>query len=90
MERLGSTCPELDGGTLFAEGVGTSGASSARECTQALATALWRLHDEGAIKLRCPADSRGWSLQKAGRGVVSGEASNRFDAVERPVRKANA
>lgn len=90
MERLGRACPELDGGTLFGEGVGASGSAPTRECTRALATALWRLHDDSVIRLHCPADSKGWSLQKAGRGVVAGEASNRFDAVERPTRKVNA
>lgn len=86
VERLSRTCPELDGGELFGEGVAAADAPPARECTRALATALWRLHDEGAIHLRCPADSRGWGLQRAGGGAVTGEASNRFDSVARRVQ----
>lgn len=90
MDRLSRVCPELDGGVLFTEGIGLSGGLPHRECTRALATALWRLHDEKVIRLHCPADSKGWSLHRAGQGVVTGEASNRFDSVERPGRKGTA
>ena len=83
LERLGRACPELDGGALFNDATGSSYATSARQCTQALATALRRLHDEGDLVLRCPADSKGWALDRAGSGPVPGEASNRVDSVER-------
>jgi hypothetical protein len=81
--RLGRTCPELDGGVLFSEGTTGAYSASARRCTRALATALRRLHDEGTLILRCPADSRGWELDLAGSGPVSGEGSTRVDLVER-------
>lgn len=90
MERLGRACPELDGGRLFIEVTNSAYSGKARQCTQALATALRRLHDEGHIRLHCPADSLGWSLEKAGRGVVTGEGSNRVSAVEKTVRRSGA
>jgi hypothetical protein len=85
MERVAQACPELDGGTLFCEATALALAysSAARRCTHALAGALRRLHDEGDLILHCPADSRGWSLDKAGTSFVQGQKSNRFDAVER-------
>lgn len=86
LDRLGQACPELDGGALFNEVTALAYSPSARRCTQALATALRRLHDEGELKLHCPADSKGWSLEKAGRSPVRGEMSSRFDSVERGVK----
>jgi hypothetical protein len=83
MDRLARTCPELDGGALFVEATTGAYSASARQCTQALATALRRLHEEGALVLRCPADSKGWGLDRAGASPVSGEASTRVDSVER-------
>lgn len=88
IERLGRACPELDGGRLFNEVTSSAYSASARQCTQALATALRCLHDEELLRLHCPADSLGWGLERAGRGVVAGEASNRFDAVERTARRS--
>jgi hypothetical protein len=82
MMRLGNICPEIDGGTLFREINSTWGGATQRLCSGALAIALWRLHDEGSIRLHCPADSKGWSLAQAGEGVVQGEKSNRFDTIE--------
>lgn len=86
LDRLAKACPELDGGALFNEVTTLTYNPSARSCTQALATALRRLHDEGELKLHCPADSKGWSLEKAGLSPVRGEMSSRFDAVERGVK----
>lgn len=86
LDRLGQACPELDGGALFNEVTTLTYNPSARGCTQALATALRCLHDEGELKLHCPADSKGWSLEKAGLSPVRGEMSSRFDAVERGVK----
>lgn len=83
MMRLGASCPELDGGAFFKEINVSWPGGSARECTGAVATALWRLHDLGALRLHCPADSKGWSLERGGSGAVTGEGSNRFDSVER-------
>lgn len=90
MDRIGLACPELDGGALFNEVTEGSFSASARQCTQALATALRRLHDEGVLRLHCPSDSKGWSLDKAGKSQVTGEASNRFDAIERLGRRSKA
>lgn len=90
MDRMGRACPELDGGALFNEVTEGLFSASARQCTQALATALRRLHDEGVLRLHCPSDSKGWSLDKAGQNQVTGEASNRFDVVERVGRRSKA
>jgi hypothetical protein len=89
MSRVGQACPELDGGALFVEATSNAYSASTRQCTQALGTALWRLHEDDSVRLHCPADSMGWSLDRAGRGAVAGEASNRFDVVERVVRSAS-
>lgn len=83
VDRLGRTCPELDGGVLFNEATTSAYSASTRRCTRALATALRRLHDEGTVVLRCPADSTGWELDRGGSGPVSGQASTRVDVVER-------
>jgi hypothetical protein len=81
LDRLGRVCPELDGGTLFREVTSRTYLASHRQCTQALASSLRRLHEEDILRLHCPADSKGWSLEKAGLSPVQGEASNRFDEV---------
>jgi hypothetical protein len=87
MTRLARVCPELDGGALFLEGRGGRNLGG-RVCTQALATALRSLHATGTIKLHCPSDSQGWHLERAGAGVVPGESSNRFSAVELAEQRA--
>lgn len=86
MDRLAQACPELDGGALFNDATSEIYRTVDRQCTQALAGALRRLHDEGLLHLRCPTDSLGWSLELAGAGAVSGEDSNRFDTVEKAAR----
>jgi hypothetical protein len=86
MARLAQVCPELDGGALFLEGRGGRSLGG-RMCTQALATALRSLHSSGAVRLHCPSDSQGWHLERAGQGVVPGEASNRFSFIERTERR---
>lgn len=83
MERMARACPELDGGLLFDEATAGSYNPSARQCTQAVANSLRRFHEEGVLTLHCPADSRGWSLERAGSGPVPGEFSNRVDSIER-------
>lgn len=85
MDRVAQACPELDGGALFSEVTTHAYSPSARRCTQALAGALRRLHEEGEFTLHCPFDNKGWSLEKAGIGPVPGQASSRFDSVERRV-----
>lgn len=83
VDRVGRTCPELDGGVLFKEATAGAYITSERRCTLALATALRRLHDEGVLILRCPADSKGWDLARAGSGPVAGQVSTRVDVVEK-------
>lgn len=83
MANLAQMCPELDGGAIFREA--NPGLDLNRTCTRALAVALRDLHDNRAIKLSCPADSRGWSLIRAGviRNPSEGLHSDSFDFIER-------
>lgn len=86
MLRLAEVCPELDGGAIFQEVTTGQHNSAKKEFTQALATALWRLHDEDELRLICPNDSMGWRLDRAGDDIVKGEASNRVSQIERKQR----
>lgn len=83
MFNLARSCPELDGGAIFCEA--NRGLDLHRTCTRALAVALRDLHDSRVIKLTCPADSRGWSLIRAGviRNPQEGLHSDSFDFIER-------
>jgi hypothetical protein len=81
MSALIAACPELDGGSLFLDAASDYD-PSARECTRALAVALRNLHDEGLLRLECPKDSLGWSLERG--GSVRDQMhlkSDRFDRV---------
>jgi hypothetical protein len=83
MMRLAEACPELDGGVIFEEvTVGQYNATN-REFTRAVGTALWRLHEEEDLRLICPKDSMGWRLDRAGKDLVKGEASNKVSQIER-------
>lgn len=64
MARLSKECPELDGGAIFCEANPQWNANDMR-CTIGLCDALSELHDAGIIRLNCPADARGWSLEEA-------------------------
>lgn len=64
MANLAVHCPELDGGEIFREV--NKGLGLDKTCSRALAMVLRDLHDDSVVKLDCPADSRGWSLIKAG------------------------
>lgn len=64
MFRVASNCPELDGGDIFKQAYKQYQAD-ARICTLGLSHALVDLHLEGHIKLFCPPDSRGWSIEQA-------------------------
>ena len=83
MSKLAQNCPELDGGFIFNEVTGPYYKYAEKLCTRALATALWRLHDEKELRLHCPNDTMGWQLALAGEGLVSGEASNRISSLEK-------
>lgn len=82
MTNLASHCPEIDGGEIFRES--NPMLELNRTCTRALATVLRDLHDDKIIRLDCPADSRGWSLVRAGviRNPQEGLSSDIFDFVE--------
>lgn len=82
MANLAVHCPELDGGKIFREVNKDWGAD--RSCTRALGMVLRDLHDDKVIQLDCPADSRGWSLIKAGvvRNPKENLHSDIFDFIE--------
>lgn len=83
MKQLAAHCPELDGGDIFAA-VHSGKRNVGRKCTRALAAALRDLHDAEVIRLNCPADSRGWGLDLAGkvRNPLQGLHSDIFDSIE--------
>lgn len=64
MARLGTVCPELDGGALFLE-ANPDHDDSLRRCTAGLSHALVDLHLDGVLLLDCPPDSAGWSIAPA-------------------------
>jgi hypothetical protein len=64
MTRLGLACPELDGGNIFVE-TNKQYNSTSRTCTLGLSHALVDLHLDKRLKLFCPPDSRGWSIELA-------------------------
>ena len=64
MFRLANACPELDGGDIFKQ-ANKQYNPETRTCTLGLSHALVDLHLEGYIKLFCPSDSRGWSIENA-------------------------
>lgn len=64
MSRLATACPELDGGDIFKRSNKQYDAL-ARTCTLGLSHALVDLHLDDYIKLFCPQDSRGWSIEAA-------------------------
>lgn len=64
ISTLASTCPELDGGNIFRE-TNRAYQIEAKVCTLGLAHALVDLHLDGVLELYCPADSRGWSIERA-------------------------
>lgn len=64
MFRLASACPELDGGDIFKQ-ANKHFSPESRVCSLGLSHALVDLHLDGYIKLFCPPDSRGWSIEYA-------------------------
>jgi hypothetical protein len=82
MSSLAAVCPELDGGALFSEVAASAFNKADRMCTSALAAALRNLHGEGVIRLDCPEDSQGWSLELGGSELDNETLkSDRFDRV---------
>jgi hypothetical protein len=77
IKAVGTSCPELDNGSLFLKANPRYDAS-ARICTLGLAHALIDLHEDRWIRLHCPRDSGGWSLELAqppsdGKTLLSGK-----------------
>lgn len=82
MVRLADVCPELDGGAIFQQVTSEQYNITTKEFTRGVASALWRLHDEQTLRLVCPNDSMGWRLDRAGKGLVGGQTSNRVSQIE--------
>jgi hypothetical protein len=64
MERLSNECPELDGGDIFRR-ANPKFSFSNKTCSLGLSHALIDLHNDGVIRLLCPRDSHGWSIEVA-------------------------
>lgn len=64
MNKLATSCPELDGGKIFLQ-ANPEWDAAQKQCTLGLSHALVELHLDGAIRLNCPADSAGWSVAEA-------------------------
>jgi hypothetical protein len=65
MTGLAEACPELDGGTIFQRANAYREQNVERWCTSGLGQALVELHLDGVVRLNCPADSAGWSIEDA-------------------------
>lgn len=64
MKRLAETCPELDGGEIF-QRANRDWKKADKQCSLGLSHALIELHEDGVIRLDCPADCQDWSLKEA-------------------------
>ena len=64
MKRLAEICPELDGGQIFLQS-NPGWSFNAQNCSLGLSHALIELHEDGLVRLDCPADSQSWSLHEA-------------------------
>jgi hypothetical protein len=64
MQRLAVGCPELDGGHLYCR-VWPAYDRQNRVCSLGMSHALVDLHLDNHIRLHCPIDSRGWSIEAA-------------------------
>jgi hypothetical protein len=80
MSRLAAECPELDGGEIFKQ-TNAQYSADVKVCTLGLSHALIDLHLDDHIKLFCPPDSRGWSIEIA-EPPSDGLQSGRIASVE--------
>jgi hypothetical protein len=80
---LGQSCPELDGGALFAKAANHNNQSE-HLLSIGLAQALLDLHEEGIICLDASQDAEGWGLEQSDPTGISGP---RLVAVELTARK---
>ncbi len=79
-KNLGIACPELDGGKIFEKY--KSKTMNANNFTLGVSQALISLNEDQFIKLVCPVDSDGLSIEKA-KPTIKGEVrSNRITMVE--------
>lgn len=81
MKALAKACPELDGGEIFRRANPRLDTSD-KKCTLGLSHALVDLHSDGLIRLNCPADSHGWSIEAAEPPRHGDFLSMRFASVE--------
>jgi len=81
MQRLSQYCPELDGVEIFRMANRTYN-SGLKICTLGLSHALVDLHQDNKIRLVCPRDSRGWSIESAEPPTGDGLDSSRIDSIE--------
>ena len=66
MVQLAQFCPELDGGEIFLQANKYRNYTPEdKQCTLGLSHALVDLHEDEIIRLVCPLDSRGWSIELA-------------------------
>lgn len=83
MQRMAELCPELDGGDTFLKVHRLQAYNAiAKICTLGLSHALIDLHQDKIIRLVCPRDSRGWSIELAEAPSGDGLDSNRIDSIE--------
>jgi hypothetical protein len=83
MQRLAAECPELDGGGIFIQAHRRQAYDPAMKiCTLGLSHALIDLHHDELIRLYCPRDSRGWSIEAAEPPADEGLQSVRIDTIE--------
>lgn len=81
MERLGQACPELDGGAVFRRAAGNWNPKN-KKCSLGLSHALVELHQGNKIRLHCPQDSRGWSIEDAAPPSDETLKSDKIEDVE--------
>jgi hypothetical protein len=81
MAALGKVCPELDGGEIFCQ-ANRGWESIPRRCTLGVSHALVELHMDAIVRLNCPADSAGWSIEDAEPPSGDDFKSARFVSVE--------
>jgi hypothetical protein len=83
MQRMAVVCPELDGGVIFQQACGSrSDYKETHVCTLGLSHALIDLHQDDIIRLYCPRDSRGWSIEAAEPPSDESLQSARIDTIE--------
>jgi hypothetical protein len=81
MSQLAEACPELDGGEIFRK-ANRDWKSADKQCSLGLSHALIELHEDGVIRLDCPADCQDWSLKEAEPPRDDNFNGDRFASVE--------